>query len=106
MFRFTIRDLLWLTVVCAVAAYGYRDHRAMELRVAKMEEERRTEKEQLAHKMMLADGKMKLADRKLESAVESSKHAIEQTRFLLELMHSHPMTPARKPAIPAPLNDP
>jgi hypothetical protein len=35
MFRFTIRDVLWLMVVAAVVSYAYRDRRAMELRVAK-----------------------------------------------------------------------
>ena len=104
--QFTIRDLLWLIVVCAVAAYGYRERRAMELRVAKMEEEVAKREEKLRIERVQVDGKMYLADRKLEQSVEASKHAIEQTSFLLELMHSHPMTPARKPAFPAKPNDP
>src|SRR5262245_50746313 len=91
--RFMIRDLLWLMVVCAVAAYGYRERCAMELRVAKMEEEVAKREEKLKTEREQVDGKMKLADLKLKSAVESSQHVLEHTRFFLEISNPQRTTP-------------
>jgi hypothetical protein len=51
MFRFSIRDLFWLTVVCALGSYAYVSHRTMERRVARMEGERANEREEYATSM-------------------------------------------------------
>ena len=45
MFRFTIRDLLWLTVVVALAISWWIDNKRIENTVAKLEKEGRLQRE-------------------------------------------------------------
>jgi hypothetical protein len=47
MFRFTIRDLLWLTALCAVVIYAYSDRRKTRLRIAASEAEQASERAKL-----------------------------------------------------------
>src|SRR5262245_17412966 len=47
MFRFTIRDLLWLTALCAVIIYAYSDRRKTRLRIAASEAEQSSERTKL-----------------------------------------------------------
>jgi hypothetical protein len=47
MFRFTIRDVLWLTALCAVAIYAYSDRRTTRLRIAASEAEQASERAKL-----------------------------------------------------------
>jgi hypothetical protein len=65
MFRFTIRDVLWLTVVVAIAASWWIDNQRIEKGVVKLENDRRLMQEDFQDKMLQLDEMQKQNGRRI-----------------------------------------
>jgi hypothetical protein len=73
MFRFTIRDLLWLMVVAALATCWYRDRMLMAATMEKSAAELTAEREKLKADMEALAVKRREIDARFKSATEAQK---------------------------------
>jgi len=75
MLRFTIRDVLWLTVVAALATCWYKDRMSMATTMAKAAAERTAEREKLSAQSKAIAVKRREVEATYKSATEAMTRA-------------------------------
>jgi hypothetical protein len=74
MFRFTIRDVLWVMVVAGLAASWCKDRMSMATTMAKAAAELSAEREKLSAERKAATVKRREADARYKSAIDAQTH--------------------------------
>jgi hypothetical protein len=86
MFRFTIRDVLWLTVVVAVALWSVKERSAIQQRTANLESERAAlQKERDLLRTSLDEIRDNVFERGYRRGVENQRHKGRQNGGLTQV---------------------
>jgi valyl-tRNA synthetase len=88
MFRFSIRDVLWLTSLCAVAIYAYSDRRTTRLKIAASEAVQASERAKLERSRADFERERATINASLtDSQVHLNKQAVELNKEAQRMAH-------------------